>query len=118
MELPGRADFSSRMTLTGNAALPSKTLNLLERYKKYHVILKTRMLNYSCPPRRKPAQMRLEAEPGAGLFQQKDQKTVVTPRTTLRSEVTAALRSPSLSSDPGLERSGLITASNVLSAHH
>jgi len=34
MELPRRADVSSRMTPAGNTALPLKTLNLLEKYKK------------------------------------------------------------------------------------
>lgn len=56
MELPCRADVSSRVTPAENTALQSKVLNLSERHKKkYHVVLKSRMLNYRCPSCHKPA---------------------------------------------------------------
>lgn len=55
MELPSRADASSRVTPAGNTALLSKTLNLLDRCKKNHVVLNPRMINYSCPSHHKPA---------------------------------------------------------------
>lgn len=75
-------------------ALLSKTLNLVERYKKISRDPKNQ--NAKLQLSFVPQTMRLEAEPGAGLFQQEDQEPLVTPRSAGCSDVPAALRGPSL----------------------
>lgn len=57
-------------------ALLSKTLNLVERYKKISRDPKNQ--NAKLQLSFVPQTMRLEAEPGAGLFQQEDQEPLVT----------------------------------------